>query len=67
MRYFLQAAAMLGDLALILASACVLYSDWRLWWMVAIAFAVWHQQGGFIAWQPSSIRSFMANAKKLGL
>ena len=67
MRYFIQAAAMLGDLMLIAASACLLNSDWRLWWMVAIAFVVWQQQGGFIAWQPKAIRSFLANAKKMGL
>ncbi len=67
MRYFLQFAAMFGDILLIVASAYTIWMDSRFLILVIPAFLVWKKQGGFIAWHPASIRQFMTNAKKIGL
>jgi hypothetical protein len=74
MRYFLQIAAMLGDLMLIGASAIGLYMCYDLFplniillFLVIMNFRIWQQQGGFMAWNPKVIRQFMKNAKNMGL
>lgn len=53
MRHFIQIFVMLGDVAIIVASAYMIYSfptDPFIWLMVAMTFYVWQGQGGFIAW-----------------
>jgi len=69
MRYVIQALVMLGDIAVILVSLWLLYFQFSVLSLVlvAIAITVWHKGGGFMAWQPSIIKQFMANAKKYGL
>jgi len=74
MRYVIQIACMLTDLAILAAMiATVIYGftgnmviiDLVL---ILLAWSTWQDVGGpFFAWRPSNIRKFMANAKKQGL
>ena len=70
MRYFIQAAVMFGDVALILVAVFILVSVEFHPISVLIAIALgkaWYDAGGLIAWRPKNIRQFLANAKKYGL
>lgn len=69
-RYFFQIVVILGDVAIIAAVAFVLYLEplnVLVWIIVVLTFQSWNGQGGFIAWNPKSIKAFFQNAKKLGL
>jgi len=70
MRYFLQAAVMIGDLMVWAAIAILLYNGWRspiVWIIIFLAYKVWRDTGSFEAWHPKVVRQFLDNAKKLGL
>jgi hypothetical protein len=70
MRYFIQIAVMLGDVAIVLACAYVVSCEPRnlfVWIIVALTVNTWLKQGGFEAWHPKVIRQFLAHAKKIGL
>jgi len=67
LRWIIQIACVLGDLALI--TACIVVFLGFSWWLsLPIIFAtyrVWKSQDGFIAW--THWRQFMKNAKEIGL
>jgi len=67
LRWIIQIACMLGDIALI--TACIIVFTGFSWWLslplIFITYRVWKSQGGFIAW--THWRQFMENAKKIGL
>ena len=65
MRFLLQMATMLGDLAILAAVGILGYNGVNLW-VCAIVLVIAHRitPGGlFFAWRPSNIRAFMRNAK----
>lgn len=70
MRYLLWIGAMAGDILMLAAMAFLLYES-KMDPFVVIIFAVclrmWWKTGGFEAWQPSVIRQYMANARRMGL
>jgi len=69
-RYLIQIFVMVFEVVLPCAGALLLYDEPRKlinWLLVAIGFMVWHNNGGFCAWRPKTIKQFLANAKKLGL
>lgn len=66
-RWPMQIMVMLGDLMLMTACAYVIYRDPTslfVWIIVVATFRVWWGQGGFMAWNPATIKKFFANAKK---
>jgi len=74
MRYFLQIATMLGDLAVLGASVVALYGSLKspamagvMALIIYLALCEWMRMGGFEAWKPKTIRAFMRNAEKMGL
>lgn len=70
MRYVIQSMVMLIDILLIGIAVVAIYtvpSSLIVWIMVAVSFKVWHEQGGFIAWEPANIKKFLVEAKKIGL
>lgn len=67
MRYLIQLIVMAGDLALIAGASYLFWLGSPCAWVSVPAFLVWHKQGGFMAWNPTYSRRFLANAKRLGL
>jgi len=70
MRYLIQLIVMLTDLVIIVACAYVF--AWQplnplIWLLIYITFKTWSSQGEFMAWQPQTIKQFLANARKYGL
>ena len=68
MRWFLQIAAMLGDVMLFVCCAIVIH-DLKLTGVIlsVLAFQAFNKAGGFETWKPSFIKQFFKNAKKIGL
>jgi hypothetical protein len=76
MRYIIQGMVMLGDVLFWTAMGGLIYFGLGYFQnplvllifilVGARAFQAW-KQDGFIAWHPSNIRKFLANAKKAGL
>lgn len=69
-RYVFHATVMLGDVAVLVAVAAVLYSYWRnpwAWLLCLLAFGAWSNSGCFSAWSPYKTKTFLKNAKDLGL
>jgi len=70
MRYFIQALVMIIELAIVIMASVIIYDMPKepiTWALVCLAFMGWHEQGGFMAWNPKNIRKFLANAKSIGL
>lgn len=70
MRYVIQIFLNLFDLFLIGISAWNIYDTNYSVLMIGMAFCVvvaWNEQGGFMAWRPSTVRQFLKNAKTAGL
>ena len=68
-RWFLQVAVMLSDLAI--AAACLTVLLFTPFFisipLVFITYKVWRGQGGTIAWTKKGREDFMRNAKALGI
>jgi len=70
MRYILLLIGMMSDIIIFGVSAYVIFlQPWNplIWLMVILTFKTWDKQGGFMAWQPKTIKSFLANAQNYGL
>lgn len=69
MKWFLQIACMISDLAVFIAAGYVLWTNLNIATLILAiaALRVWYNTGGFEAWRPSKIRQFMRNAKEIGL
>lgn len=69
-RYFFQIIIMLTDVVIIGASAIALYQaplNPLVWFVVIMSYKTWEEQGGFIGWEIKNIKSFLSEAKKIGL
>jgi len=68
LRYILWFAVILGDIAIIVASAYVTWSEGLVGLaLAALAFWVFNGTGGFDAWNPRKVKLWMQNAKRMGL
>ena len=68
MRWFIQIAAMLGDVMLFVCCAIVIHDLGVVSLILVVpAFFAFNKTGGFEAWKPSVIKQFFKNAKEIGL
>lgn len=70
MRYIIQIVAMLIELVIVVAAGVIIYerpAEPITWGLVCLGFMAWQEQGGFMAWNPKTIKQFLANAKEIGL
>lgn len=69
-RWMMQIFTMLGDILFFAAMGILVYNthfNILMLLVVAFGFRVWWKQGALETWTPKGIRSFMTNAKKVGL
>ena len=69
MRYLMYFLVLLSDV-LVLGALIIVWIDMPVWFSVVITLLVaraWKESGGFMAWRPEWIRTFLKNAKELGL
>lgn len=70
MRYLLQIFVMLAEVGIIVVAGFMIYENPReplTWALVILGYMAWEDVGGFMAWNPQTIKEFLANAKKAGL
>lgn len=71
MRYAIQIMVMLSDVAVFLMCGYFIHvmgwNNMMAWIIIALVFAAFNKAGAFEAWKPSVIKSFLKNAKDLGL
>ena len=67
MRYVLQVVVMIFDALFVSAGLWMLcHPNLKNLAITTIGLFIWWKEGGFMAWKPSNIRQFLANAKKQG-
>lgn len=69
LRWFMQIAAMLGDLAIALACmvALIVAPFWLSIPLVYMTYKTWKSTDGAVAWTKEGRENFLRNAKELGL
>lgn len=70
MRYLIQGIVMISDPMIIIVTAFVIYTAPKsvfTWILVFFVFSAWQSQGGFMAWDPRTIKKFLKRAKEIGL
>lgn len=66
--YLLWVFVLLGDITIICVASYIVYVngfDIITILLVAGAFYAWHMTGGFSAWNPTKVKTYFENAKKI--